>query len=99
MLLNCETAVRQLFTICIVPQSGRPLLLETFVAPAGQDSLWQGDREGTAGPDARCCHATLDVALALERSEGSRCQLAGEEGAPGSSNLHPGLGLGRDCGR
>lgn len=73
----------------------RPL----FVALAGQDSPWQWGRDGTAGPHAGRHRATLAVALGLEQSEGSRCQLAGNKGAPGSSNLHPGLRLGRDWGR
>lgn len=65
--------------------------------PAGQDSLWQWDREGTAGPGVGHCRATLAMALELEWSKRSRCQLAGDERAPVSSNLHPGLG--RDWGR
>lgn len=65
---------------------------------AGQSvARWWG-RKGTSGPRAGHHCATLAMALELEQCKGSRCQLAGDERAPGSSNLQPGLGLGRGWG-
>ncbi|KAI1242376.1 hypothetical protein IHE44_0005914 [Lamprotornis superbus] len=61
-------------------------------------SIVAGNTCGLKCPCARHCHATLAMALVLEHSEGSCCQMARGKGAPGSSDLHPRLGLGRDWG-
>ncbi|KAJ7417916.1 hypothetical protein WISP_62173 [Willisornis vidua] len=57
----------------------RASLQDMLVAPAGQDGLWHQGGGDTADPCSGHCHTTLAMALGLEQSQGSCCQLARAE--------------------